>query len=225
MKPVSVTGSTNTAEPVVSFAGSAPLREPSAKAATHCTGGNVAVHLDEARELLIRPSPSQVRSNSAIRCPVNAFMAAVAVAAWRIPSSHEGQDRVLPILRLRHQLPDLFDTGTAGTLRTPRHAASTAPCSSGNSTTSSSIATPASRSSTSRPMTLPFTAPISAATAPRTPGASGSQIRILSQQAVTNPLRSVRIGPRSVDPRHAHRHPHGVLGVAGVNALTGGTSP
>ena len=38
------------------------------------------------------------------------------------------------------------------------------------------MATPASRSSTSSPTTLPSTAPISAATAPRTPGASGSQI-------------------------------------------------
>ena len=69
-------------------------------------------------------------------------------------------------------------TPAPGTLRTPRHTASTAPGSSGSSTTSSSMATPASRSSTSRPTTLPSTAPISAATAPRTPGASGSQIRM-----------------------------------------------
>ena len=39
VKPVSATDYTNTPEPVVSFAGSAPLREPSAKAATHCTEG------------------------------------------------------------------------------------------------------------------------------------------------------------------------------------------
>ena len=63
-------------------------------------------------------------------------------------------------------------TPAPGMLRTPLQAASTDPGSSGSSTTSSSMATPASRSSTSRPTTLPRTAPISAATAPRTPGSS-----------------------------------------------------
>ena len=69
-------------------------------------------------------------------------------------------------------------TPAPGTLRMPLHTASTAPGSSGSSTTNSSMATPAPRSRTSSPTTLPAAAPISAATAPSTPGASGSQIRM-----------------------------------------------
>ena len=118
-------------------------------------------------------------------------MAAVAVAAWRMPAAAA---RTVSSRSFASVISSVTSSTPApGTLRTPRQAASTAPGSSGNSTTSSSIATPASRSSTSRPMTLPFTAPISAATAPRTPGASGSQIRILVSTRSPPLSRSVRI--------------------------------
>src|ERR1700722_8103794 len=144
-------------------------------------------------------------------------MAAGGVAAWRIPAAAA---RTVSSRSFASAISSVTSSTPApGTLRIPRQAASTAPGSSGSSTTSSSMAPPASRSSTSSPTTLPCTAPISAATAPNTPGASGSQIRILVNTLSPPAFRVSPSPPRLVDSRHADSHPHGVLGVAGVDAL------
>ena len=119
---------------------------------------------------------SQVRSKSDMSWPDSAFMAAVGVAACRMAAAalRTVSSRSWAA---RGQLPHLLDPGSGDVADALAHGVDGAG-QSGSSTTNSSMATPASRSSTSSPITLPSTAPISAATAPSTPGASGSQMRM-----------------------------------------------
>ena len=99
VNPVSGTGSTKTPEPVVSLAGSAPLREPSAKAATHCTDGTSPCTSTKPASASSAKA-SQDRSKSASRWPVSAFMAAVGRGGLQ-DAGGGGQDGVLPVRRLR----------------------------------------------------------------------------------------------------------------------------
>ena len=158
-------------------------------------GGHVAVHL--RRSPRARRPPAPARSGRTARSGGRSTRS-WRPSAWRPGGCPAAAARTVSSRSFASVISSVTSSTPApGTLRTPRQAASTAPGSSGSSTTSSSIATPASRSSTSSPMTLPCTAPISAATAPRTPGASGSQMRILVS------TRSPPALPRSVRIRHA----------------------
>ena len=130
---------------------------------------------------------SHVRSKSAMRWPVSALMAAVGRGRLE-DAGGGGQDRVLPVLRLGHHLGDLLHAGAGDVADAPARGVDRPGL--------RRAARPRARRSPPPPRaraprvrsTLPSTAPISAATAPSTPGASGSQIRILVSTRSLPPL-------------------------------------